>query len=806
MVPNLEFNTSTKSTVEDLVALARTNVGAMRNNHVRLTIQTACFQRNEEKRFQGGYPWIIDPVLRSATTGCADVNCMSQMINSSRPCHNSDGVVQDKQVIIGQASGVAYRYTEADSFAGIGGIAIGLGSTRKEAEQIWKLVDKKDSIKPVSLVFEFVNYNPSFDLFTYTTVKFSRLPTGLLKQDVYQGVFPLTLFSAGSIGTRAEVEQFHWVMFLAYLGATVLFIAFLVKDMILQIRITHEFHKPVYMFPVDFIMDDVWNAVDLISVILNVMVIDTILRFRLINGAASLKTGITSWTADFKFEAAVGENDLDPFSEFHQAASIYRQFVDLLAVNGFFLMVRFVKYFRALTAFRLVLTTLAHAIQELFTMIVIIFVIFAAFVFMFFSRFGITFSRYGSLAKSGRELFLFMNGSFDVEDLYLSFPTFFTIVFLLYEITFFMVLNIFLAATVYRWRDTRRDAEEFSLQSFLHTLKDALKLNRLLKHAKGMDQEKQLEKLETEFWQKQSVLRHITHLDESGRILIPQEKKHRTEDSADEKEAAEDEEGSEAGSDRGDAGPFKFDSSLVNSEKKRFHKVFKKAHMEIASQKCRNLEVKDRAHLQDDTGGGVGRLEANEGGEQKEEDEPLEEEADLKANEEQDMQKLKNDMKEEETMIGIIEDPQPENTVSKIEGKLKEQRAEASVVQEIWLDALVSVLEEADALEKLRKLFLPMPMIYPKKPQEWEVFKEKRKRMERRLNLFLKWLQEEAEIQHCKYLKDMAVSKERVLKQQSLVLADYLGTLDDEIDKLQEEIKVLERKNAAMRSHVSPLL
>jgi cell division septum initiation protein DivIVA len=44
------------------------------------------------------------------------------------------------------------------------------------------------------------------------------------------------------------------------------------------------------------------------------------------------------------------------------------------------------------------------------------------------------------------------------------------------------------------------------------------------------------------------------------------------------------------------------------------------------------------------------------------------------------------------------------------------------------------------------------------------------------------------------------------LKQQSLVFADYLDRLEKRIKELQQEIKVLERKNTEMRSHVAPLL
>merc|ERR1712190_453409 len=110
------------------------------------------------------------------------------------------------------------------------------------------------------------------------------------------------------------------------------------------------------------------------------------------------------------------------------------------------------------------------------------------------------------------------------------------------------------------------------------------------------------------------------------------------------------------------------------------------------------------------------------------------------------------------------------------------------------------------AITKLQHLFMPQPMIQPQKRTEWGKFEEKKKMLEKRLNIFLDWLKQEAQVKNLEFLKDMAASKERVLKQQSLVLTDYLETLDSQIEELQAEIKKLQRKNANMRSHVSPLL
>merc|ERR1712050_765983 len=112
----------------------------------------------------------------------------------------------------------------------------------------------------------------------------------------------------------------------------------------------------------------------------------------------------------------------------------------------------------------------------------------------------------------------------------------------------------------------------------------------------------------------------------------------------------------------------------------------------------------------------------------------------------------------------------------------------------------------ARGLDKMQRVFLPMPMILPKKPQEWGKFNEKKDKMEQRLNLFLRWLQEESRIEHFKFLKKMSEAKVRTLKQQGLVMFDYLEELGKQIHELHEDITGLDRRNATIRARVSPLL
>jgi len=398
-------------------------------------------------------------------------------------------------------------------------------------------------------------------------------------------------------------------------------------------------------------------------------------------------------------------------------------------------------------------------------------------------------------------MFLFLTGEYNTEDLSRLFPFFITIVVIAFQFVCRLVLDLYVSSVVYRWKDCRRDAEEFSISTTFQVLKDAVKVFRSAKQSSRQEEDKKLIKVDVAFWQDQSILRHVANLDDSGRINlnlardddVDVGKKKRDED--DEKDGGEESE--EAGSEPGGAqreGVFNFDRE---EDRLNFIKVLKKAHMEIASQMSRAVAIKKV-----DEGAGVDLEE--EGGEPQ--PPPMEDVVDPESEVGTIVQKRLDEEATEEA-IGIIEDAQLSETLDNITGKLNNYLQDHErPAEEIWLDALVTVLEESGALSKLQKLFKPMPMILPKKNQEWVIFNQKKQKMERRLDRWFRLLKEESRVQHYLYLKDMAVSKERVLKQQSLVLTDYLQTLDQQVDKLQEEIKGLDRKNASVRAHVSPLV
>jgi len=761
---------------ERTVRLQNYNLGVMPHNHVRMTFQTPCFVDNKEDRWKYGVRWILDSVMSSDVT-CADSACMQEEMEKRQVCLNDQGEVKgDNGKVRGEWSGINYTYSKVGSYAELGGFTVGFGNTQAEATVMSSILDRDQIFKrkAVSAVFELVTYNANFDLFAYVTIKFSVQSTGKLVKDMTSTVFPLRLFSMGSKGGSHAETILCWILFVLYMLCAVVFTIRVFRDLYIQSCISKALLSPSYQFLMDFFTEEWWSVVDILILILNIMIIETLFEFMLIESVASVRNGIKSWSGSYAFALKSDLNTVDRYREFARAASLYNRFNIVVSLNGLFLIIRSLKYFSGVMALRMILTAISRAIQELILVTTISFIVLGGFVLIFFIHFGVKFPLFGNSSDAFVNLFMFVLGRFGIDSLIRESPLFCLCFFPIFYMLFFLLLNMLLAAIVFSWKDVRRDAQEFSFSSALSTLRDSAPW-----HAQRTKDEKEdmnLTKLNVDFWQKLSILRFVNTLDELGKITVAKRSQPQlkgteiTEDGEDDRDEAEIENEEDIG--------FNFDST---EDQKKFLKVFRKAHMELASRMCRMGEPSKR-----DNGGGVGLDE--HGGRQPKEEAAL----------------AKTDG-HNGTIIGIVEDEQPDEQVEQIIAMLGRKLGETDhISSEIWLDALLTVLENradtnsVSAIEKLQAFFLPMPMITPKKPQEWNAFKEKKVKLELRLDSFVKWLQEIARLQHLAYLKEMTESKERVLKQQSLVLTDYLETLDEQIKKIEEELQELEREKSRL--------
>lgn len=376
-----------------------------------------------------------------------------------------------------------------------------------------------------------------------------------------------------------------------------------------------------------------------------------------------------------------------------------------------------------------------------------------AFAFMFHLRFAIEFEKFQTISRSFCELFLYMVGVFDTKPVYEAAPTYFLLTFTAVQFVFYFLLsNMFLATMVYKWKDVRKDAQD-DIRSTWMRIVNSVTCCKKKAALKGEEVKKRA--LDKTFWKECSVLQYLDRFDEYGKIR----------------------EASKEKSNPDGTGPTP--QRPGNGSNMELEEIFRRAHMEIASKMCRTTVARSV-----DRGGGMGNL--------------LDEDQQENVSEE-----------ESNDYVGIIEeeDMVEDSTAQKIKEDLERKfLQEESHAWEIWLDALTTVLEDHGILEDLQRFFLPPRMLKPKSSQEWGHFDQRKVKMEKRLDLFLGLMLEETYIAHYRYLRESAKTKQKVLKQQSLVLADYLDQLDLRIRELQEQIKVLDRRNNEMRSHVQPLL
>ena len=77
-----------------------------------------------------------------------------------------------------------------------------------------------------------------------------------------------------------------------------------------------------YMFILDFFLDDVWNFLDVIALVVNGLVIDSIFRYMLIDGSFDLRNGFQSWTDNFVFLGTASLETQDAYEAFGKAARL----------------------------------------------------------------------------------------------------------------------------------------------------------------------------------------------------------------------------------------------------------------------------------------------------------------------------------------------------------------------------------------------------------------------------------------------------------------------------------------------------
>jgi hypothetical protein len=675
------------------------NVGFMPNNFVRTTMQVACFDENEEEKWKFGYPFVLNKVVKHQSNGCAQAGCMDQMVRnveeSGGQCLDSNGRVRNPRVYNGAWSSVNYTFSKTGTYKELGGIAIGLGATKAEADIITDILHQDQMLRGRfinSIVLEYVVYNEHYDMFTYNMVSFSILATGKMKTKFHSVVFPLNVFSTGQQEKSSGLRSAIYVSWVTVLVCVLGFTFFFLRDLFIQYRITSELQKPKWSFLGSFFAESWWNVLDLFTVILLLVTQYFFFRYVMIDQRIN-DWGWSSWTTKhMKFNLTVAEDRKDDFFNFSEAAYFFDSYTFFASWSILFIAVRTIKYMVSIQQLHLVVLTMSTAVWELLAMLLITFLALFGFASTFFIRYGTRFYRFGDISNAFCELFIFMCGVFDTEALFHQSPEFFFIVFPFVQLVFYFILaNMFLAVTVYKWREVRKTAQEDVMSTFKRCWKSSFMCSKRLAQKDEEDATNKQISLDEKFWQQCAVLTFLSKFDDSGNIR-GLDSKHR--------DGGPD----GAGKENEEEGALQMDKNADGKER-NLDKMFKKAHMEIASQMCRNVALRD-------DGAGVQQI--------------LSPDIHTEYHHEDDSA---------DVTIGIVEDQVDIATSKKIkqdlEDKLKldERKGDNSVAQEIWLDALITVLEDVEILKAVQAFFLPPPMIKPRTQQEWGVFDQKKVKM-----------------------------------------------------------------------------
>lgn len=819
-----EFGERPNNTVADVLPQMHSwNIGVMPNNHVRVTFQFACFTLNTQTKYKEGYKLKVHDIVL-ANNPCGENECMKREIEQldepdGLECRDFEGDETDLKTRLGFWSNISFKYTDTRSYRGKGGVSVGLGNTREEAKWVVDLLQSDQLISgpmTASIVIDWVNYNANLDMFTYTYVRFSRQPSGRLDKDMSTNAFPLNLWSQGQ--QQSATQTTCMLMFIAYFTLTMYWFIATIRNLWTQFQITTELQRAWYKTFLDFFTDDGWHVIDITSLALNFVVISYTIYFACLEPSLSISTmkfEFNTWTLTWKWEKLADRDSVDIIDKFELAATLYNSMLFYAGLNSFFLIVRVIKYIRAIPPLGLVMETLAGALKDISFVALNLVVLMVGFVFLFFTLFGVIFLRFGSWVEAFKTLFLYMLGEFDVVDVYNFWPIGFITCFMVYQfLFFFMLTNVFLAAIAHQWKVSRMFAQESKLvKPMIQSIGKGLRWMCVLccsRHgAQAMaspeeENEKVAVKLDAVFWRSCSILNHLADLDETGAINVvtdaklgkngvkTKHQKHLKGEAlkdGDEIHISTDEKMEER-TEKEMLAHGVGGGAMEDGEPQKFEHVFRRAHMEIASGLSRSVVAPPPGSGGADTGAGVGAVE---------------EDAEQDPDEIDD--RRRREEKEDHYEIGIIEDDVESEVADRIRERMLKMLSDRDhVADEIWLDAIITVLEEAGALKRVQQLFLPPAMSRPKKPQEWGHFNAKKSTMEKRLDTFLQMVMEATKQRHYHFLSDSATAKERVLKQQTLVLVNYLEHLDAQVAKLQDEIKKLETKNMRIRGHVQPLL
>lgn len=451
------------------------NVGFLNTTFVRVTVQPACYVDNVESRWVGGTPYLR---AKSMDGACAWKNCFAAALAAESECKNAAGRVIDKEksrvssYFTTDPTKKQYYNYSAPAFLGpfglLGGFAVSLGTTKESAKSMMETLssDMWFTKNSASVVFDWITYNGNLDMFTYNVITFSLLETGTLNTEHTTRTFPLNIQDGG--GPFHSTRMIIMFLFIIYVCQVIYFIVDQIIGLAIQRRKCVRAKQPPYQFFITY-YKSLWNRTDTLSLVITVASI--MIYFNYMNDTFRTKYKFALDSVDkfqvppeavklYKLAAAVDparalEDDWYIFSQMENIGATYDLYLNLAAINAFFIAVKVVKYANNVKAFKIYASTLAEGSERMMYFASVILLLLVGWSLFFMVLFGVYDESVADMFSAITTCFTWMLGDFDLERMLAAREIPCIIFFLLFEVMmYFICINMFLATMLNTYSET----------------------------------------------------------------------------------------------------------------------------------------------------------------------------------------------------------------------------------------------------------------------------------------------------------------------------------------------------------------
>eukprot|EP00927_Polykrikos_kofoidii_P015684 TRINITY_DN17007_c0_g1_i1.p1 TRINITY_DN17007_c0_g1~~TRINITY_DN17007_c0_g1_i1.p1 ORF type:complete len:1457 (+),score=287.55 TRINITY_DN17007_c0_g1_i1:398-4372(+) len=457
------------------------NIGFLQTTFVRVTIQFNCFKENEDKKARPVYEYVKQDsckgncFLTSDLTPCASRDCTTSLFKSNKKdllpeCLNSRG--ESFKTMIERTGRIIRTPGSLGPHRGHGLLAFGLGTTKTQALESLRQMEEDNFFTSdvASMTFDYVVYNGNLDMFAYNVFHFSLMPTGKLSSSATCNTLPLNLDDGGNWYYIWRYISLY--LFIVYAVFSVYFIFQMVWDFKKEFQ-TKDQHKTFFQFGYSF-FTRIWNISDSLSLMLTVCAICFNLSYRLlafrtlykfsfsknqayvINNADTVKWNISSQTDPLR----PSQEDLYVFKMFENCASGYGIFLQVAALNTFFISIKVVKYVGQFEIVKIFSSTLEQGKTRILNFTVIISMLLVGSSVFVHITFGSMVPQASTLHSTVLFLLKWMFMDFDLTAMMNKNETFTIFIFVLFMMFFyFIVFNLYLATMMNTYSKQEGDGD-----------------------------------------------------------------------------------------------------------------------------------------------------------------------------------------------------------------------------------------------------------------------------------------------------------------------------------------------------------